>query len=225
MPAPNLSGEHIVSVFGWVAEHCEPPPRWDLRRIGWKLSADPAGRHVRLIDARTGGAAEGDRSLCLFVGVDCGRERARLLDAGCGDALPATVDLPELAQRAHRVAAAGGFVSRLRAAGPLTLDLLHRDARAGDRWLALHPREFALLWRLAERPGERVSRSRLLRDVWRLEFEPGTNSIEVHVSRLRAKLAAAGIAKLVETDPPGGYRVSCSVEAACGEPFEPRLCA
>jgi DNA-binding response OmpR family regulator len=96
----------------------------------------------------------------------------------------------------------------LRAAGPLTLDLFHRDARVGERWLALHPREFALLWRLAERPGETVPRATLLREVWRLEFEPGTNSIEVHVSRLRAKLALAGIEPLVETVPPGGYRVT-----------------
>jgi DNA-binding response OmpR family regulator len=95
--------------------------------------------------------------------------------------------------------------------------LLHRDARAGRAWLSLHPREFELLWRLAERPGERVSRARLLREVWRLEFEPGTNTVEVHVSRLRAKLAAAGITRLVETDPQGGYRLS--------QPIEERLCA
>jgi DNA-binding response OmpR family regulator len=197
-------------VFGWIAERCEPPRQWDLRRIGWTLSADAAGRHVRLVDARHAGQAreaDGDPALCLFVGVECGRERARLLDAGCGDALPANVTLPELAQRARRVA--GGHLPRLRAVGPLTLDLFHRDARAGERWLALHPREFALLWRLAERPGKTVGRGTLLREVWRLEFEPGTNSIEVHVSRLRAKLALAGIHGLVETDPGGGYRVRC----------------
>jgi DNA-binding response OmpR family regulator len=201
-----------VSEFGWIAEHCELPRQWDLRRIGWKLSADPAGGYVRLVDARTGEAplADSDRSLCLFVGVACGRERARLLDVGCGDALPASVGLPELAQRARRVAAAGDHLPRLRSAGPLTLDLFHRDARADERWLALHPREFALLWRLAERPGEPVSRATLLREVWRLDFEPGTNSVGVHVSRLRAKLALAGLQALVETDPAGGYRVRCS---------------
>ena len=197
-----------MSVFGWIAERCEPPRQWDLRRIGWTLTADSAGGHVRLVDARAGGEAGDDPTLCLFVGVDSGRERARLLDAGCGDALPANVTLPELAQRARRVAAARTRLPRLRAAGPLTLDLFHRDARAGERWLALHPREFALLWRLAERPGETVPRATLLREVWRLEFEPGTNSIEVHVSRLRAKLALAGIEPLVETVPPGGYRVT-----------------
>jgi len=199
-------------VFGWIAERCEPPRQWDLRRIGWTLSADAAGGHVRLVDARTAGeapVADGDPSLYLFVGVDCGRERARLLDAGCGDVLPANVTLPELAQRARRVAAAGARLPRQRSAGPLTLDLFHRDARAGERWLALHPREFALIWRLAERPGEPVGRATLLREVWRLDFEPGTNSVEVHVSRLRAKLALAGIHGLVETHPGGGYRVHC----------------
>lgn len=210
VPATSLGGRS-VAVFGWIAEPREPPRRWDLRRIGWTLSADPAGRHVLLIDARDRGPpphAQGDPALHLFVGVDCGSERARLLDAGCGDALPGDVGLPELAWRARRVAERCDSLPRRRELGGLTLDLLHRDARAGDRRLALHPREFALLWRLAERPGERVSRARLLREVWRLEFEPGTNSVEVHVSRLRAKLAAAGLRGLVETDPLGGYRLA-----------------
>jgi DNA-binding response OmpR family regulator len=212
-------GERVVSVFGWIAAQSEPPPQWDLRRIGWILSDDATGGHVRLVDACSGASADGDQALCLYVGVASGGERARLLDAGCGDALPARVGLEELARRAGRVAERCGSLPRRRAAGPLTLDLLHRDARTGNRWLALHPREFALLWRLAERPGERVSRATLLREVWRLEFEPGTNSVEVHVSRLRAKLAAAGVAGLVETDPAGGYRVAAA-------PFaEPRLCA
>ena len=110
----------------------------------------------------------------------------------------------------------------------MKLDLLHRDARSGQDWLALHPREFALLWRLAQSPGEPVSRARLLRDVWRLDFEPGTNSVEVHVSRLRAKLAAAGIEGLVETDPRGGYRHARARnrgEAPTAAPLDQRLCA
>jgi two-component system OmpR family response regulator len=219
-PATCLGGRS-VAVFGWIAAHRGPPRQWDLRRIGWTLSADPSGRHVRLIDARSGGtapSAQGDPALHLFVGVDCGRERARLLDAGCGDALPCDIGLAELAWRARRVTERCDSVPRRRELGGLTLDLLHRDARAGDRWLALHPREFALLWRLAECPGERVSRVRLLREVWRLEFEPGTNSVEVHVSRLRAKLAGAGIRGLVETDPLGGYRVARREPARAAAP-------
>jgi len=103
-----------VSEFGWIAEQYEPPRQWDLRRIGWTLSADTAGGHVRLVDARAGDApvADGDPSLWVFVGVECGRKRARLLDAGCGDALPASIELRELAERARRVAAARARVPR-----------------------------------------------------------------------------------------------------------------
>ena len=229
MQGASLSGERAVSVFGWIAERREPPPQWDLRRIGWTLREGLADVDVRLIDARGGfrAAWAGDPSGCLFVGVDSGRERARLLEAGCGDAAPGSVGLTELARRARRVADRGDSLPRHRELGRLSLDLLHRDARAGDRWLALHPREFAVLWRLAADPGEPVARATLLRDVWRLEFEPGTNSVEVHVSRLRAKLAAAGLVGLVETDPSGGYRVRVADrgDAAFAEPIAARLCA
>ena len=100
------------------------------------------------------------------------------------------------------------LLPRLREAGPVTLDLMHRDGRVGARWLALHPREFALIWRLAECPGAPVTRPELLRDVERLRHEPETNSVQVHVSRLRSKLAAHGLGSLVATDPAGGYRLA-----------------
>ncbi len=210
-----------MAEFAWIAERREPPPQWDLRRIGWTLS-DSAEADVRLVDARRGGRGPraGDPASCLYVGVASGWRRARLLEAGCGDAVPASVGLHELGRRARRVAERGDSLPRHRELGRLVLDLLHRDARAGQRWLALHPREFTLLWRLAERPGEPVMRATLLRDVWRLEFEPGTNSVEVHVSRLRSKLAAAGLAGLVETDPTGGYRIACPGRA-CDGPAPP----
>jgi two-component system, OmpR family, response regulator len=221
-----MTGEGVLSLFGWVAAKADLPPQWDLRRAGWTLVpvapvclVDMRGPPAGVAPTQLIGAIDPRR--CLFLGVDCGGERVRLLRGGCGEALPGTVELPELEQRVQRVAAARECLPRRRQVGPLTLDLLHRDARGERGWLALHPREFALLWRLAERPGELVSRARLLREVWRLEFEPGTNSVEVHVSRLRAKLAGAGIEGLVETDPQGGYRLA----GRCGVPVEQRLCA
>ena len=65
-----------------------------------------------------------------------------------------------------------------------------------------------MLWRLADRPGAVVIRRELLRDVWRIAQEPETNSVEVHVSRLRAKLAGVGCGNLVETAAQGGYRLA-----------------
>ena len=222
-----------MTVFGWVADRPEPPPQWDLRRAGWTLGRSRAAGQVCLVEAASGAARaalreESDRSRLLLLGVAKGRERARWLEAGCGEALAADVGLAELDQRARRIAAAREILPRRRELGSVTLDLLHRDARAGGRWLALHPREFELLWRLAERPGERVSRARLLREVWRLDFDPGTNSVEVHISRLRTKLAAAGINGLVETDPQGGYRIAPArpaTETALAERLDQRLCA
>lgn len=131
-----------------------------------------------------------------------------MLAGGLGEALPLQVALGELTVRMERLAQSAEALPRRRRIGPVVLDLLHRDANAEGRWLALHPREFALLWRLADAPGERVPRERLLRDVWRLAHMPETNSLEVHVSRLRAKLSAAQASWLVETDPCGGYRLA-----------------
>lgn len=97
------------------------------------------------------------------------------------------------------------LIPRHRYAGPLVLDLLARDALAGTDRIGLHPREFELLWRLSESPGIAVSRADLLRDVWNLKHVPSTNTLEVHVCRLRAKLAPFGASWIVATAPDGGY--------------------
>jgi len=129
-------------------------------------------------------------------------QRARMLRSGFGEVLGET-DLDELEIRALRVEASGACEPRRRSHGGLTVDLIARDAFAGGRGLGLHPREFGLLWRLMATPGEAVSKAHLLREVWRLRHQPETNSLAVHASRLRAKLAAAGFPDLIETQPRG----------------------
>lgn len=94
---------------------------------------------------------------------------------------------------------------RFREAGDVTLDLFHRDGRVEDCWLALHPREFALLWQLAEQPGERLTQRQLLADVWRINFDPETNNLAVLVAQVRAKLEPFGLAQMLATHPDGGY--------------------
>lgn len=210
-----------MAFFGWIADGADPLPRWDLREHGWELCHGTCGcraecRHVLICDTRRLTAAqrfalaEADRPAwrLIMLGVEVPAERAQLLTLGCAEALPADTDLFELQARARRVSDMFGMLPRWRNLGPLTLDLFHRDARRGPRWLNLHPREFGLIWRLADVPGERVTRRQLLKDVWRINHEPETNSVEVHVSRLRAKLAAAGCEGLVETAPQGGYRLA-----------------
>lgn len=102
------------------------------------------------------------------------------------------------------------LIPRFREVGDVTLDLFHRDGRVDDRWLGFHPREFELLWRLAETPGERLTRRQLLSEVWRINHEPNTNSVAVHVARVRSKLGACGLAGMLVTHPDGGYYLEAS---------------
>jgi len=231
-----------VDRFGWIADGHDLPPQWDLRRCGWTmvtnqdLAAERAGAAAILLDARRIGQDEAAALLLdgtaplrhtVVLGIEDSAERAALLELGCGEVLPPVIELPELAARSRRLVESADALPRLRRVGPLLLDLIHRDARRGPAWLGLHPREFTLLWRLADEPGERVTRRMLLTDVWRLQHEPETNSVEVHVSRLRGKLALAGCADLVRTVPTGGYRLDAAaqvVPAPCGPlPFDRSL--
>lgn len=229
-----------MSIFGWIAGSPDPPARWDLRQLGWNLCHGHGGhrsdcRHVLLVDVRALspeariGIAEADRPAwrIIMLGVEEAAERARLLTLGCAEALPESIHMRELEARARRVADMFGVLPRWRNVGAITLDLFHRDARIRSRWLHLHPREFGLVWRLADSPGEIVSRRELLRDVWRIEFEPETNSVEVHVSRLRSKLAAEGYRGLIETAAGGGYRLALEDQpfmlAAPAEPQDDAL--
>jgi two-component system, OmpR family, response regulator len=89
--------------------------------------------------------------------------------------------------------------ARFREAGEMTLDLFHRDGRVDDIWLGLRAEEFALLWRLAAQPGERLTLEQLLAD------EREQESMKAHVARIRGKLAQAGVAYLICTDGEGRF--------------------
>jgi two-component system OmpR family response regulator len=145
----------------------------------------------------------------LLTGVTTSAERAEWLRQGFGDAVGAA-SLAELEVRALRLSA---MLPRQLFVGNLRLDLVARDGFVGRQTLGLHPREFALLWRLAEAWGAAVSTDSLLREVWRLSFRPETNSLAVHVSRLRAKLRLTGLGDLIETVPGGAYRLPASQPA------------
>lgn len=99
------------------------------------------------------------------------------------------------------------LLPRFREVGDVTLDLFHRDGRVEDNWLGLHPREFELFWRLAQAQGAPVNKRQLLKDVWRLSYDPETNRVAVHVARLRAKLEQFGLSKIVVTHPNAGYYI------------------
>ncbi|MFM5953657.1 MAG: winged helix-turn-helix domain-containing protein [Novosphingobium sp.] len=153
------------------------------------------------------GATAAERKFMMMLEVSDSAERARMLRLGFGESIGFGISLEELEYRTLRVIHFAQSLPRLRRIGMLTIDLLARDGIVAGRPLGLHPREFALLWRLADSPGESVSPGELLSDVWRLSFRPETNSLAVHISRLRSKLRVAGIDGLVETLADGAYRL------------------
>jgi len=148
------------------------------------------------------------RATTILLGIDDSLRRAHAMALGFGEVLGHPLSLAELEERTLRLARAMETVPRRRCHGPLELDLLLRDAIVGGKRMGLHPREFGLLWRLAQTPGIPVSQQDLLTEVWRVNFRPETNSLAVHVCRLRAKLASIGLGGVVTTMADGGYALS-----------------
>jgi len=142
-------------------------------------------------------------------------DRVAGLEAGADDYIVKPFAMAELSARIatvfRRLAAAPAATSI--SVGPLTLDLLHRDALFRERRIALQPRESRILEQLMRHPGKTVTRTMLLEAVWNFHFDPQTNLVETHMSRLRAKLATAGADRPIETIRGAGYRLRCPGDA------------
>lgn len=144
------------------------------------------------------------RSALLLLAPEIEQQIA-LLEAGADDV--AAHDSPEpliAARAAALVRRRGAMTTRV---GALVIDrALRRVERAGQP-IGLLAREFALLEHLAINAGSVVSRPALLAAVWGLNFDPGTNVVAVHMSRLRAKIDKGFPTPLIETIPGRGYRL------------------
>jgi two-component system OmpR family response regulator len=91
--------------------------------------------------------------------------------------------------------------------GDLELDLLSRAAKRSGTDIELQPREFRLLEYLMRHAGQVVTRTMLLESVWEYHFDPQTNVIDVHISRLRAKIDKGYQAPLLHTVRGAGYMI------------------
>ncbi|MEP9358625.1 response regulator transcription factor [Sphingomonas sp. KR3-1] len=139
----------------------------------------------------------------LLLVLPDGAGIAPALDAGADDAVPGSAGSEEIAAR---------LAARIRQRPEIVLGELHIDpverrvTRAGHA-IPLLPREYALLLHLLRRGEHPSGRAELLAAVWGLGFDPGTNVVEVHVSRLRAKLDRGFGAPMLITDKGRGYRL------------------
>ena len=132
-------------------------------------------------------------------------ERVRGLELGADDYVIKPFELTELLARIRAVVRRREAMPTQRV-GRMTLDPSRRTVELEDRRIDLSPREFDVLRTLVEAKGEPLSRRELLRTVWGLDFDPGTNVVEVQIAHLRRKLRAFGL-ECIATEPGRGYRI------------------
>ncbi|MBY0493254.1 MAG: response regulator transcription factor [Cyanobacteria bacterium] len=134
-------------------------------------------------------------------------DRVKGLQAGGDDYLTKPFAFAELLARLQALLRRSGGASeptRL-TVGDLTLDLLSRRVERSGRPLDLRPREFALLEYLMRHPGRVLSKTMILSHVWGYSFDPGTNVVDVLVSRLRDKVDEGFDTRLIHTVRGAGY--------------------
>ena len=134
-------------------------------------------------------------------------DRVRGLQAGGDDYLTKPFAFAELLARVEALARRGkgeGPQTKL-VTGDLEMDLLSRGVKRAGQRIDLQPREFRLLEYLMRHSGQVVTRTMLLEGVWDYHFDPQTNVIDVHVSRLRQKVDKPFASPLIHTIRNAGY--------------------
>lgn len=154
--------------------------------------------------------AKGDQTPVLILSalgqVD---DRVKGLRAGGDDYLTKPYAFTELLARVEaleRRSRPGQSETQYRV-GDLVLDRLSHQVTRGDEEIVLQPREFRLLEYLMKNAGQVVTRTMLLENVWDYHFDPQTNVIDVHISRLRAKIDKGHDKSLLTTVRGAGYMI------------------
>ncbi|MFP6733799.1 MAG: response regulator transcription factor, partial [Rhodospirillales bacterium] len=134
-------------------------------------------------------------------------DRIKGLKAGGDDYLVKPYAFAELLARIEALVRRRdpGAVATHLQVGDLEMDLLARTVRRGGADIPMQPREFRLLEYLMRNQGHIVTRTMLLEQVWDYHFDPQTNVIDVHISRLRGKIDKGFEAPLLHTVRGAGY--------------------
>ena len=153
---------------------------------------------------------EGDNTPVLFLSA-LGEieDRVKGLKAGGDDYLVKPYAFPELIARVEALARRRetGSVATLLKVGELEMDLIGRRVARDGKDIDLQPREFQLLEYLMRHAGQSVTRTMLLEEVWHYHFDPQTNVIDVHISRLRSKIDKDFSRPMLQTIRGAGYRL------------------
>lgn len=145
-----------------------------------------------------------NRPVIIMTALDQVSDRIEGLNAGADDYLVKPFDLAELSARIGSVARRyGGNPNPLMTLGSLQIDLASRRIQRDGRLVALTAREWALLEALLSKPTQLFSKGQLEEKLYAFDSEVESNTIEVHISRIRKKLGA----HIIETERGLGYRL------------------
>jgi len=155
-------------------------------------------------EARSLGCQTPVLMLTALAGIE---DRVEALEAGADDYLVKPFAFAELAARlnvlARRVAPI--LDQQVLSAGEIEMSLLRRTVKRAGRAVELQPREFSILEHLIRNADRVVTRTLLLEKVWNFGFDPQTNIVETHMSRLRAKLNEGFAVNAIRTVRGSGY--------------------
>ena len=153
---------------------------------------------------------EGDATPVLFLSA-LGEinDRVTGLKAGADDYLVKPYAFAELQARVDALSRRreSGAVATTLKVGDLEMNLLTREVHRAGKEIDLQPREFQLLEFMMRHAGQSVTRTMLLEKVWEYHFDPQTNVIDVHISRLRSKIDKGFDRPMLQTVRGAGYRL------------------
>ena len=197
---------HVVDVAndGLTGETMASDSGYDVLVMDRMLPHKEGQEVVR--DLRQAGVSTPVLILSALDGVE---HRVQGLNAGSNDYLGKPFSTDELLARVKALwhgRDRNGPVTRLQV-GDLEMDLLARTVHRGGGKIELQPREFRLLEYLMRHAGQVVTRTMLLEKVWDYHIDPQTNVIDVHISRLRAKIDRDFSTPLLHTVRGSGYRL------------------
>lgn len=197
---------HVVDVAhdGVTGENMASSPDYDVLVMDRMLPHKEGQEVVR--DLREAGVAT---PVLILSALDAVHHRVEGLNAGSNDYLGKPFSTDELLARVRALwhgRDRNGPVTRL-TVGDLEMDLLARTVHRAGKKIDLQPREFRLLEYLMRHAGQVVTRTMLLEKVWDYHFDPQTNVIDVHISRLRGKIDRDYGPPLLHTVRGSGYRL------------------
>ena len=199
----QLGHNSVVAADGIDALHLLSTEQFDIAVIDRMLPGMDGLSIVRR--ARTAGI---DLPMLVLTALGRIEDRVNGLEAGADDYLVKPFAFSELAARVNALARRRPLqpeVTSLEGAG-IKMDLLKRQVTRDGTPIPLQPREFRLLEELMREGGKVVTRTMLLERVWDYHFDPQTNIVETHISRLRSKLNEVGNLDAIETVRGVGYR-------------------